>query len=70
MENNRYAQHRKEIREISERENVDIGVACAILRHDKGWTFPETKGKDHEIKEFTDFIRKMEPAEVVVYFAD
>ena len=31
MENNRYAQHKKEIREISERENVDIGVACAML---------------------------------------
>ena len=49
MENNRYAQHKKEIREISEREGVDIGVACAMLRDKMGWTFEETKGVDREL---------------------
>lgn len=28
MENNRYAQHKKEIDRISMEQNVDIGVAC------------------------------------------
>ena len=55
MENNRYAQNRKEIKEISERENVDIGVACAMLRDRMGWTFED--GIDKEITEFCRFIR-------------
>ena len=67
MENNRYAQHKREIKEISERENVDIGVACAILRHDKGWEFPEG---DKEITAFTAFVHQMDGEEVKKYFAE
>lgn len=36
MENNRYALCKKMIREISETEGVDIGVACAMLRDKMG----------------------------------
>lgn len=68
MENNRYAQHRKEIREISERENVDIGVACAMLRDQMGWHFPD--GKDTEITAFCQFINDMDGEEVREYFAE
>ena len=66
MENNRCAQHRKKIREISERENVDIGVACAMLRDQMGWEFPD--GKDTEITAFTCFL--MDSEEVRKYFAE
>ena len=70
MENNRYAQHRKEIKEISERENVDIGVACAMLRDRMGWTFEETDCIDKEITEFCRFINQMDGEEVKKYFAE
>ena len=53
---NRYAQHKKEIKEISEREGVDIGVACAMLRDKMGWTFD---GPDKEITEFTGYINEL-----------
>ena len=68
MENNRYAQNRKEIKEISERENVDIGVACAMLRDRMGWTFED--GIDKEITEFCRFINQMDGEEVKKYFAE
>lgn len=76
MENNRYAQHKKEIREISEREGVDIGVACAMLRDKMGWTFEETKGVDRELTEFTGYINELSRKSdgghnlVAEYFAD
>lgn len=50
MENNRYAQHKKEINRISMEQNVDIGVACAMLRDRMGWHFD---GPDKELTEFT-----------------
>lgn len=56
MENNRYAQHRKEIDRISREENVDIGVACAKLRDRLGWTF---EGPDKELTEFTGYINEL-----------
>ena len=68
MENNRYAQHKKEIKEISEREGVDIGVACAMLRDQMGWEFPD--GKDTEITAFTRFLHDMDGEEVRKYFAE
>lgn len=73
MENNRYAQHKKEIREISEREGVDIGVACAMLRDKMGWTFD---GPDKELTEFTGYINELSRQSdgghnlVAAYFAD
>ena len=70
MENNRYAQHKKEIKEISEREGVDIGVACAMLRDKMGWTFEETKGVDRELTEFCRFVNKMDGEEVKMYFGE
>ena len=57
MEKNRYAQHKHEIDRISREENVDIGVACAMLRDKMGWEFPE--GKDAEITEFTGYINEI-----------
>lgn len=56
MENNRYAQHRKEIDRISREENVDIGVACAMLRDRLGWTF---EGPDKELTEFTEHVNEL-----------
>lgn len=76
MENNRYAQHKQEIKEISEREGVDIGVACAMLRDKMGWTFEETKGVDRELTEFTSYINELSRKSdsrhnlVAEYFAD
>lgn len=73
MENNRYAQHKKEIKEISEREGVDIGVACAMLRDKMGWTFD---GPDKELTEFTGYINELSRQSdgghnlVAAYFAD
>lgn len=68
MENNRYAQHKKEIDRISREENVDIGTACAMLRQRMGWTFPE--GKDTEITEFTAYINGLTGEEVKAYFSE
>lgn len=67
MENNRYAQHKKEIDRISREQGVDIGVACAILRDQMGWTFQD--GKDTEITEFTAYVADMSPADRAAYFA-
>ena len=70
---NRYAQHKKEIREISEREGVDIGVSCAMLRDKMGWTFD---GPDKELTEFTGYINELSRQSdgghnlVAAYFAD
>ena len=70
---NRYAQHKKEIREISEREGVDIGVACAMLRDKMGWTFD---GPDKELTEFTGYINELSRQSdgghnlVAAYFAE
>lgn len=69
MENNRYAQNKAEIKRISEQENVDIGVACAMLRAKMGWTFEATNGIDHEITEFTRYINSLKSDEVAAYFA-
>ncbi len=66
---NRYAQHKMDIKRICEERNVDIGVACAILRDEMGWHFPETDGIDREITEFTSMISKMSGEEVKAYFA-
>ena len=67
MENNRYAQHRAEIDKISKEQSVDIGVACAILRDQMGWTFQD--GKDTEITEFTAYVADMSPVDRAAYFA-
>lgn len=63
---NRYAKHRNAIRHISETEGVDIGTACAILRHDMGWTFPD--GVDHEITEFVGYINRLPGEKVREFF--
>ena len=67
MENNRYAQHKKEIDRISMEQNVDVGVACAILRDQMGWKFQD--GKDTEITEFTAYVNDMSAEERAAYFA-
>ena len=68
MENNRYALCKKMVREISETENVDIGVACAMLRDKMGWHFPD--GKDTEITEFCAYVNDMPAEERKAYFYD
>ena len=68
MENNRYAQHKDLIREISDQQGVDIGVACAMLRDRMGWTFEGTEGIDKEITEFCDFCSRMSAEERRTYF--
>ena len=68
MENNRYHINRKEIDRISREENVDIGVACAMLRDRMGWHFED--GKDTEITEFTAYVADMAPEDRAAYFAD
>ena len=68
MKENRYAQHKMEIREISEREGVDIGVACAMLRNEKQWTFPETGGIDEELRDFVGYCNDLPAAERRAYF--
>lgn len=57
MENNRYHLHRREIAEICERENVDISTACAMLRHEKGWEFPQG---DTEITAFCEHVSQLQ----------
>ena len=68
MENNRYALCKKMIREISETEGVDIGVACAMLRDKMGWHFKD--GKDPEITEFCAFVNDIPAEERAAYFAE
>ena len=65
MENNRYAQYKKEIREISEAENVDIGMACAMLRDRMGWHFD---GPDKELTEFTAYVQDIPEHERKAFF--
>lgn len=66
MENNRYAQHKKEIHNICMTEDVDIGVACAMLRQRMDWHFEG--GTDTEITEFTAFINAMDSDDREAYF--
>lgn len=67
MEKNMYAQHKMEIKAISEREDVDIGVACAMLRDRMGWFAGE---KDPEITEFCAFVGALDGEGVQAYFAN
>ena len=65
MENNRYYQNRKEIHRISMEQNVDIGVACAILRDRMGWHFD---GPDKELTEFTAYVQSIPAHERKAFF--
>ena len=67
METNRYALCRKEIHKISQEQNVDIGVACAMLRDRMGWHF---EGPDKELTEFTKFVGDMPANDRAAYFAE
>ena len=53
LKDNRFYQHRMEIRKISEEQGVDIGTALAILRDQMGWTgedaFNEMNAFDAEV---------------------
>lgn len=66
MENNRYYQNRKEINRISIEQNVDIGVACAMLRDMMKWEFKD--GKDTEITEFTAYVQSIPAEERKAFF--
>ena len=62
---NRYAQHKRLVCEISEREGVDIGTACAMLRDRMGWHFD---GPDVELAEFTAYVAGLSGEETRAYF--
>ena len=65
MENNRYYQNRKAIHQISMEENVDVGVACAMLRDRMGWHFD---GPDKELTEFTAYVQDIPEHERKAFF--
>lgn len=67
MEKNIYAQHKQAVKAISEKEGVDIGVACAMLRDKMGWFADE---KDAQITQFCAFVEGMTGEEVKAYFAE
>ena len=65
IKGNPYAQCKDEIHKISQERNVDVGVACSMLRHDKGWEYPEG---DKDITEFTRFVQELSQASTDGYY--
>ena len=41
MENNCYYEHRAGIQKLAQEKKVDVGVACAMYRHEQGWKMAE-----------------------------
>lgn len=57
IKDNPYAQHKAEIHQISMYRGVDVGTACAILRAEKGWEYPNG---DKDITAFTSFVSELQ----------
>ena len=57
IKENPYAQHKAEIHKISMERGVDVGTACSMLRHEKGWEYPEG---DPDITAFTAFVGELQ----------
>jgi len=64
MKNNRFAHNRLEIAQISQREQVDISVAMAILAKEKGW-----KDYGEESLAFKRFVHNIPAEKRAAYFA-
>ena len=63
MENNRFAQNKTRIAEISCQKDVDISVAMAILAHENGW-----KDYGEESMAFLRYVNGMPADERAAYF--
>ena len=57
IKDNPYAQHKAEIHKISMERGVDVGTACSMLRHEKGWSYPDG---DPDITAFTRFVTELQ----------
>lgn len=57
IKDNPYAQHKEEIHKISMERGVNVGTACAILRSEKGWSYPEG---DPDITAFTRVVTELQ----------
>lgn len=57
IKENPYAKHKDEIYKISMERGVDVGTACSMLRHEKGWEYPDG---DPDITAFTAFVGELQ----------
>lgn len=57
IKENPYAKCKAEIHKMSMERGVDVGTACSMLRHEKGWEYP--KG-DPDITAFTSFVGELQ----------
>ena len=65
MENNRFHCYRKEVGRLSREEQVDIGVAVAMLARQMDW-----QDWGDESMEFYRYVNDMEPEARAAYFAE
>ena len=57
IKDNPYAKCKAEIHKISTERGVDVGTACSMLRHEKGWGYPDG---DPDITAFTRFVTELQ----------
>ena len=57
IKDNPYAKCKAEIHKISMERGVDVGTACSMLRHEKGWEYPNG---DPDITAFTSFVSALQ----------
>lgn len=57
IKDNPYAKCKAEIHKISTERGVDVGTACSMLRHEKGWSYPDG---DPDITAFTRFVTELQ----------
>ena len=65
MENNRFHRYRKEVGRLSREEQVDIGVAVAMLARQM-----DSQDWGDESMEFCRYVNDMEPEARAAYFAE
>lgn len=65
LEHNRYYQNRAELRQFAREKKVDMGVAVAMFRSEKGWKglWVTDKGGDLESESFLQAFRDAENLE-------
>ena len=57
IKENPYAKYKAEIHKMSMERGVDVGTACAMLRAEKGWSYPDG---DPDITAFGEFVTKLQ----------
>lgn len=57
IKENPYAKCKAEIHKISQERGVDVGTACAMLRAEKGWKYPDG---DKDITTFTAMVQQLQ----------